>query len=127
MKSLQADTSSCSGSSTTPGTSASKVKVILGPNSSPETMGVHPFIGGAFKLPYLSWAATSGALSNKDKFKYLFRIVAPDSVTMKRQAGFINWLGFSSFNVVFIDDNALSSGQASTLATEAKVKYEMDV
>ena len=47
-----------------PGSAESKVKVVLGPNSSPEVKGAYPLLS-AFEVPYLSWAATDGQLSNK--------------------------------------------------------------
>jgi len=111
----------------TPGSKQAKVKVFCGPNSSPEAMGVHPFIGGAFKIPYISWAASSGKLTDKVIYPLYFRNVAPDSLTMEVVAGFVKWLGVTEAAALWIDDASYSTNQASDFLKPCKEIFDIKV
>ena len=58
---------------------------------------------------------------------YLFSIVAPDSVTIDVEAGFIKWLGYTTVQIIYFDDEAMSSGQANNFLTAAELSYGITV
>merc|ERR1712232_1458627 len=43
------------------------------------------------------------------------------------EAWFVKWLGYSSVNIIYIDDGALSTGQARNFQSEAETNYAVTV
>jgi len=88
-----------------------KSKVILGPNGSPASLVIAPVLS-VFGIPQVSWAATSGDLSNKDVYPYFSRVAVSDALTVKQLADFVRvYVGYQ-VNLLSSDDS-YASGQVA--------------
>jgi len=88
-----------------------KSKVILGPNGSPASTVTAPVLS-VFGIPQLSWAATSGELSNKEVYPYFSRVAVSDALTVAQLADFVERYVGLQVNLLFSDDS-YASGQAA--------------
>ena len=79
-----------------------KVNVVLGPNGSGSSMSLSNLLA-VFGIAHISWASTSAKLSDKIAYPMFFRVVAPDSLTMRVLAGWLDHLKFKEINMVVFD------------------------
>jgi len=86
-------------------------KVILGPNGSPASLVIAPVLS-VFGIPQVSWAATSGELSNKDVYPYFSRVAVSDALTVAQLADFV--LLYVGYKVnLLASDDSYASGQVA--------------
>lgn len=77
--------------------------VVIGPRYSSTSTVVAP-LAQAFDTPMISPRATSGRLSDKEKFPYFARVVTPDTHTGLHLAALVNHLGWRQVSILSADE-----------------------
>ena len=99
-------------------TAGSPVVGVIGPYSSSVTLQVSNLLG-LFKVPHVSYGATSPLLSDKSRFKYFLRTVPSDKIRALAIAEILQESGTTYVSLVYSDDD-FGRGGANSFFPEAK-------
>ena len=97
------ETSNFLSSCAKPPSAASPVVGVIGPYSSSVALQVSNLLG-LFKVPHISYGATSPLLSDKKRFKYFVRTVPSDAVRARALVDLLLYNGTKYVSVIYSDD-----------------------
>ena len=101
--------------STVPVPFVSRVAGVVGPYTSSESIGVTDLFS-LFRVPVVSYAATSPFLSDKSRFPHFFRTTPTDMFTSRALVQLAHKFNWTFVNVVHTNDNFGLAGESATTA-----------